>query len=73
MVRVPKMRHGGGGRLQAKDRRGDGGRTGGGGRGTDEKGVGGLGGLRACQMDDKIMSKSVLVRRELERVCAVVT
>jgi len=64
---------GGGGRLQAKDRRGDGGRTGGGGRGADGKGGGGLGGLRGYQMDDKMMSKPVLVRRELGQGCAVVT
>jgi len=62
-----------GGKLQAKDRRGDEGRTGGGGRGADGKGGGGLGVLRGHQMDGKTMSKPVLVRRELGQGCAVVT
>jgi len=64
---------GGGGRLQAKDIRGDGGHSGGGGRGADGKWGGGLGGHNGYQMDDKVMSKPVLVRRELRRGCAVVT
>ena len=63
----------GGGRLHAKDRRVDGGRTGAGGRGADGKRKRGLGGLRGYQMDDKMMSKPVLVRRELGQGCAVVT
>jgi len=32
-----------------------------------------LGGLRGYQMDDKMMSKPVLVRRGLGQGCAVVT
>ena len=64
---------GGGGRLEALDRRGDGGRTGGGGRGADGKGGGGIVGLWGYQMDDKMMSKPVLVRRELGQGGALVT
>jgi len=51
----------------------DGGRTGARGRGADGKRKRGLGVLRGYQMDDKMMSKPVLVRRELGQGCAVVT
>ena len=62
-----------GGRLQAKESCGDGARTGGGGRGADGKGGDVKGACREYKLDDKMMSKAVLVRRELGKGCVVMT
>jgi len=63
----------GGGRLEAKNRWGDGGPTGGGGRRAHGKGGDVIGACSDYELDGKVMSKAVLVRRELGQSCVVMT